>query len=137
MTAARIGLAAAAVAATLAWAPAASGELRTVTVRQGPIKVAPYAVKYTTKRTKFVRSPGVDGFLVGMHARVVDRRGRPLPVQRLMLHHIVYKNHGRRPGERPDPVCGGASESFYGTGEEDHTLRFPPGYGYRVRAGER
>ena len=52
-----------------------------------------------------------------------------MPVQRVMLHHIVYKTRARR-----DPVCGG-TESFYGTGEENQTLSFPPGYGYRIGDG--
>ena len=48
-----------------------------------------------------------------------------------MLHHIVYKTRERR-----DAVCGD-TQSFYGTGEENETLRFPPGYGYRVRRRDR
>src|ERR671917_461398 len=81
MRGACIGLVA--VALTLLWVPGASAELRTVTVRQGPIPVRPYAVRYTSKSTKFVRTPRVNGFLVGMHARVVDRRGMPPSLQRL------------------------------------------------------
>jgi len=79
----------------------------------------------------------VDGFVVRMHARVVNARGRPIPVRRVMLHHIVYKNAGRFRGDRLDGTCGGKSESFYGTGEENATLRFPPGYGYRIRRRDR
>ena len=109
----------------------AEAALERVTVRQGPLALDPYEVRFTTPKTRHVRSPRLDGWLVRMHARVVDRRGRQMPVRRVMLHHIVYKN-----ASRSDEVCGG-TQSFYGTGEENETLRFPPGYGYRVRRGDR
>ena len=70
-----------------------------------------------------MRSPGLDGHIVRMHARVVDSHGREMPVQQVMLHHIVYKTRAHR-----DEVCGG-TESFYGTGEENETLSFPPATG--------
>ena len=115
----------------LACAAPASAAIKRVTVRQGPLAVDPYGVRFTSPKTRAIRAPGLDGYLVSMHTRVVDRRGRPMPVRRLMLHHIVYKNTSRS-----DPVCGG-KQSFYGTGEENETLRFPPGYGYRVRRRDR
>ena len=82
-------------------------------------------------------APQLDGHIVEMHARVVDAAGEPIPLQRLMLHHILYKNWGRFDGEKRDPVCGGTSESFYGTGEENQTVRFPAGYGYPIHTGDR
>ena len=112
-------------------ATVARGDLERVTVRQGPLTVPPYGVRFTSRRTREVRAPRLDGWLVRMHARVVDAKGRPIPVREVMLHHVVYKNRSRR-----DPVCGGP-ESFYGTGEENQTLRLPPGYGYRVRRRDR
>ena len=119
-------------------APAAQPSgVRTFTFRQGPLTVGPYQVRYTSKATKNVQAPDVDGFIVGMHARVVDETGQPIPVKRLMLHHIVYKDLGRFDGERRDPVCGGRAESLYGNGEEDETLHFPPGYGYPIHRGDR
>jgi len=127
----------AALGVVLLWAPSAHAELRTVTYRQGPLAVGPYQVRYTDGSTRRVPSPNMDGFIVRMHARVVDARGDQVPVRRLMLHHVVYKNHGRFAGDRESPYCGGDSESFYGTGEENQTMRLPPGYGYRIRAGDR
>jgi plastocyanin len=118
-------------AALLATGGSAEAAVERVTVRQGPFVLDPYQVRFTSDKTRGVRAPRLDGWLVRMHARVVDRRGRPMPVRRVMLHHIVYKNPRRR-----DAVCGG-HQSFYGTGEENETLRFPPGYGYRVRRGDR
>jgi plastocyanin len=119
--------------------PAARAELHTVTYRQGPIAVAPYQVRFTTHvpGAKHVPAPDIDGHIVEMHARVVDESGRQIPVRRLMLHHVLYKNRGRFDGELRDPVCGGPAQSFYGTGEENQTLRFPPGYGYPVHRGDR
>lgn len=109
----------------------AQAETRRVVVRQGPFTLEPYQVRYTSRDTRKVRAPRLDGYIVRMHARVVDAQGRAMPVQQVMLHHIVYKTRARR-----DEVCGGR-ESFYGTGEENETLRFPPGYGYRIRRRDR
>jgi plastocyanin len=128
---ARAPFALAASLTLLVSAAPAEAALKRVTVRQGPLTVAPYEVRFSSDKTRAVPSPRLDGWLVRMHARVVDRRGRPIPVRRVMLHHIVYKNT-----RREDAVCGG-HESFYGTGEENETLRFPPGYGYRVRRHDR
>jgi plastocyanin len=52
---------------------------------------------------------------------VVDvKTGRPVPVNRIMLHHIVFSKVG-----------GGA---FYGDGEERAQMDLPPGYGYPIEA---
>lgn len=109
----------------------AHAAIEQVVVRQGPFTLNPYEVRFTSRKTRSVEAPGLDGYLVRMHARVVDSAGQPIPVQRVMLHHIVYKTKARR-----DSVCRGA-ESFYGTGEENQSLRLPPGYGYRVRRRDR
>ncbi len=119
------------VVASLGAATSAEAAIERVVVRQGPLTVNPYEVRLTSRATRSVKAPGLDGYLVRMHARVVDAAGRPIPVRRVMLHHIVYKTKGRR-----DPVCGG-SESFYGTGEENQSLTLPPGYGYRIRRRDR
>ena len=129
----RLGLmtAAAALLGAAAAPAAATAAVETVTVRQGPLTVGAYEVRYTSRQTRSVRTPRLEGWLVGMHARLVDRGGRPLPVSEVMLHHVVYKNPRRR-----DALCGGA-ESFYGTGEENQSLRLPLGYGYRLRRSDR
>ena len=126
-----ISLIGAAIAITVAAPSPATGAVEVVTVRQGPIDLAPYQVVFPSDDTRRVRSPGLDGWLVRMSARLVDENGRPLPVQDVMLHHVVYKNRERR-----DPVCTG-TQSFYGTGEENQALVLPRGYGYRVRPGDR
>jgi plastocyanin len=108
----------------------ASARILHRTYRLGPVALSPYQSKIRYGR---VAAPRVDGFITRMHARVVDGRGRFVPQQKIMLHHIVFKNLARR-----QPYCGGeTTESFYGTGEENETLRLPPGYGYRVRDTDR
>jgi plastocyanin len=127
----RIGLAALApvVLLVLAAAPA-SGATREVTLRYGPIGVDGYG---TVIRTVKVATPQVDGFITRMHARVVDRRGRQVPVRQIMLHHILFST----PARRDETYCPGASERFYGTGEENQWLRLPQGYGYPITRSER
>src|SRR5918998_6875291 len=123
------------LATALPVAPAA-GAQRTITKRFGPIGIGPYAVKYRTSRFP---APRVNGHVVRMHARVVDGRGRPMPVSRMMLHHLTFKDLGSPGRTRRDVTyCKGSlGERFYGTGEEDRELAFPAGYGYRVRKRDR
>ena len=128
-----LALAAAALAALPTAAEAAQ---RTITKRFGPVGIGPYAVKYRTSRFE---APRVNGHIVRMHARVVDRRGRQLPVSRMMLHHLTFKDLGRPGHTRRDTTyCPGRlGQRFYGTGEEDRELVFPRGYGYRVHRKDR
>jgi plastocyanin len=70
-----------------------------------------------------------------MSTRVVDRKGKRIPLTDVMLHHVVFINDGRRGGPEKLSSCPGrAGEPFYGTGEEHQRLLLPPGYGYRVEA---
>jgi plastocyanin len=127
------------LATAAVFAPVADAELRRFQFRYGPLRVEPYQVSYTRMGAApgRVRTPNVDGHIVRMGATVVDKRGRPLPVRRVMLHHVLFKNIGRFRGDRREPLCGHRGESFYGTGEEDQALRLPRGYGYRIRMRDR
>jgi plastocyanin len=60
---------------------------------------------------------------------LVDSYG-PVPIDRLMLHHIVFLNTGGT-----DTACGGP-ERFYGAGEERLKLAMPPGFGYPINSGD-
>ena len=104
-----------------------------ITYRFGPIDLAAYE---TSRGNEPVRTPEIDGFLTGMYAHIVDAAGRPVPQQRVMLHHVLFSNVGRFRGDRTSSDCKGVSphEKFYGTGEEDQELQLPGGYGYRLRA---
>jgi hypothetical protein len=115
----------------------AGAAIKVVSHRSGPYKLNPYEVRYTSAKTRAVRAPRVEGSIVGMYARVEDRRGRKIPVKRIMLHHVLYKNLGRFAGDRTDPICGHRGQSFYGTGEENQRLRLPRGYGYPIHKRDR
>ena len=125
-------------------AGAVSGTKQSYTCRLGPIVVAPYQV--LTRDALFnPPKPVVDGHITDMSVDVVDGDGSPVPINRLMLHHIVFLNAGAGFGEKRDPTCGdgflltdwktlapNVGERFYGAGEERAELSLPPGYGYPI-----
>ena len=41
-----------------------------------------------------IPTPGVNGYITKMDVEVVDAVGKPIPINRLMLHHIVFSNLG-------------------------------------------
>ena len=75
------------------------------------------------------RPPGLEGNITKMEVDVADANG-PVPISRLMLHHIVFFNRGAS-----DSACGG-NERFYGAGEERLKMSFPEGYGYELDASD-
>ena len=88
-----------------------------------PQDVAGYEVEQ--KNLFDIPKPPIDGSITHMETDVVDAgTGTPVPISRLMLHHIVYFNINR-----PDAACPGP-ERFYGAGEERAKISFPDGYGY-------
>src|SRR5688500_16179423 len=131
----------------LAAAAPAAAEVRTETFRHGPIEVGGYEVKQQNADLS-IPEPNVDGFVTHMEVDVVDAAGKPVPISRRMLHHIVFLNSGRAFGDKRDATCddilGLASttvraevaERFYAAGEERAELDVPPGYGYQIRQGE-
>jgi len=82
-----------------------------------------------------VPTPQVDGYIVGMHAQLVDAQGRRVTIRDVMLHHVVFRRRWR--SRVRQPCTSPLGEAFYGTGEEDQRLRLPRGYGYRTRADDR
>jgi plastocyanin len=126
---------------------AGSAHAEQQTFRYGPIPIGPYSVN--ERDTAYdIPKPSVDGFVTGMEAHLVDANGARVPVQRVMLHHLVFSNVGTRVGERRNPTCGritlfdgvsqvpGLSEPFFGTAEEDTNGRLPDGYGYPVKGDD-
>ena len=111
--------------------PALAGT-RTYTLRHGPVRMENFNVAFPKAN---VKAPKVNGYIVGMNVRLVDRRGRPITIQDVMLHHVVFHRKARLSSRGPCSSTGG--EPIYGTGEERQALRFPSGYGYRVRRGDR
>lgn len=107
---------------------------RTLTFRYGPIDVGGYQ---TSKASDQVTTPRLDGSIVAMDAQLVDRAGSAIPQSKVMLHHLVFINHGRPGQRRRDGTCRRAPERFYGTSEELRPMTLPGGYGYRVAAQDR
>src|SRR2546430_7363294 len=113
---------AAAIALAAALASSAAAEVKQVTFRYGPITISPYEVKQSVDIGNVPR-PDVDGFITGMTANVVDANGAPIPIRRIMLHHIVFQQLGRN-----DQTCNqftlldsrtqvpGLAERFYAEG---------------------
>lgn len=132
----RPGLLLALLAGVLALPAPALAQERTVTYRIGPIPMGGYST--VSKATFDIPHPKTNFSLRYMHARIVDAKGRFLPQEQVMLHHVTFVNRGRVDGEKSQFYCEeGNRERFYGTGEEDQSLVLPPGYGYRVRGDDR
>ena len=137
-----------ALVACLAFSVTASAAPQTKTFRTGPIKVDSYQVKQSDLDIK-IPTPGVNGYITGMDVEVVDRAGKPIPIDRLMLHHIVFSNLGPTIGSKRDGTCGsftllnsrstvpGLAERFYAAGEERAKLLLPAGYGYKINAADK
>jgi plastocyanin len=129
-----------AVLALLCAAAPASAETKTDTYRF-PVTVKGYQVKQ--EMTYGVEHPHVDGYIVGFSVNIVNADGSPVPIQRLMLHHIVFSKIGD-----PNPLCPryvgfdanqtlpGLARPLYGAGEERNVLAFPPGYGLKLGAND-
>jgi plastocyanin len=97
----------------------------------------PYEVRQTLT---MVDRPNVDGFITGMSVNVVNKDGSAVPIQRLMLHHIVFFAIGQQ-----NPICSSFtgydsrpfpyanySTPIYGAGEERNILVLPKGYGVPI-----
>ena len=116
--------------------------------RMGPVTVAPFQV--LTKELIFsVPKPDVDGYVTSMNVDVVDASGKRVPINRLMLHHIVFTNIGRSLEDKRHPTCPQGIESwntldkipplgepFYAAGEERARMQLPDGYGYPISKQE-
>jgi len=112
---------------------AATATERTYILRYGPVEVGGYETRFPEPQ---VQTPRRSGYIVRMNARIVDRKGKRIPLGHVMLHHVVFINDGSSGRPRKQSSCEGrGGEPFYGTGEERQRLLLPPGYGYPVKAG--
>jgi hypothetical protein len=102
--------------------------LRTYVFRLGGYRVGGYE---TFRHTDLVKPPPVQGSIVGMDVRSVDRRGRVIPQSVLMLHHILFTNSGAD-GRLRDGSCPQRPswQRFFGASEDLRALTLPRGYGY-------
>jgi plastocyanin len=117
--------------AALVLPAAGQARVRTLTLRYGPVSMGGFNVALPKAP---VRAPGVDGYVTGMTASLVDARGRRITIRDVMLHHVVFH---RVAGPRGGYQCSPGGEAIYGTGEENQQLRLPRGYGYPLRRGDR
>jgi plastocyanin len=102
--------------------------LRTYVFRLGGYRVGGYE---TFRHTDLVKPPPVKGSIVGMDVRSVDRRGRVVPQNVLMLHHILFTNSGPARNLRDGSCPRRRSwQRFYGASEDLRAMTFPRGYGY-------
>ncbi len=116
----------------------ASAVTRTKTFRTAPITVAGYQVKQ--EQAMRIPKPDVDGFITDMSVDVVDEDGTPVPISRLMLHHIVFLNTGHKDAtcdeftllDSQTKVPASFAERFYAAGEERAVFKLPEGHGYPI-----
>jgi plastocyanin len=102
--------------------------------------IGPYEVRQDTQGPIPVPAAADGGYVTKMETDIVDPGGQPVPISRLMLHHIVFANV-----LKPDATCSNftgfdsrpgafpfAPQRFYAAGEERAKVSLPPGYGYPV-----
>jgi plastocyanin len=129
-----------ALAAVLVAAAPAMAETKTETFRF-PVDVKGYQVKQDM--TFGIQHPQVNGHITAMSVDVVDEDGTPVPIQRLMLHHIVFLTLGAQNTACKNYTAFDANQKLpalatplYGAGEERNTLVLPPGYGLKLGADD-
>jgi plastocyanin len=117
-------------------APAAASATETTYTYTVPITVGGYEVQ---QAETFAPHPSEIGSITKMETDIVDDSGNPVPISRLMLHHIVFINISH-----PDRTCSSflnwdnlsnlpGRERFYAAGEERSKVAMPPGYGYKTQ----
>jgi plastocyanin len=128
------------VGAALALPSSASAAVETETFRLGPIEVDGYEV---LQGNLLAETPKTNGHIVAMEVDVTDAGGEPIPIQRLMLHHIVFTNLARSDATCDQftmwdgqTVLQNMPQRFYGAGEERAKLAMPPGYGYPTKSSD-
>lgn len=104
---------------------------QTLTVRVGPINLPAHSDHHALAQPPdlFLIIP-VDGWLTAYHPRMIDDAGHPVPKH--VLHHVAFWNT-----VRSDFLCPNKPEHIFGAGGEMNDWSALPGYGYRVRKGDR
>lgn len=102
-----------------------------MTIRVGPVELPAHAdhMAVAQPRDMTLTIP-FDGWLVAYHPRLTDAQGRPLPNK--LLHHVAFWNT-----DRPDFLCANKEEHIFGAGGEMNDWPELPGFGYRIRKGDR
>src|SRR3954453_9962585 len=134
-----VAVAAFAVAVLYLAGPASAAE-QTKTFRY-PVTVKGYQVR---QAMTLADHPHIDGFITRMSANIVDKDGTPVPIQRLMLHHIVFSQLSNQLKAQCPQFTGfdasqklpGYAHPFYGAGEERNKLVLPNGYGLPMKKSD-
>lgn len=102
-----------------------------MTLRVGPVELPAHSdhMAVAQPRDLFLTVP-FDGWLIAYHPRLSDAQGHPLPNK--LLHHAAFWNTAR-----PDFLCMNKEEHIFGAGGEMNDWPALPGYGYRVKKGDR
>lgn len=104
---------------------------REMTIRVGPVALPAHADHSAVAQPPdFFFSVPFDGWLIAYHPRLVDAQGSSLPNK--LLHHAAFWNT-----DRPDFLCTNKEEHIFGAGGEMNDWPALPGYGYRIRKGDR
>ena len=122
----------AAIGALLVLAAPASAEEKLLTLYSPPIDSEPYVHKSTTVplRADGVQAPAEPGYVLGFQEQVLvdskDPDAKPLPVAKMMVHHLLYYTNGR-----VDEGTGCLGGAFLGGRGEEHpegqfAAVFPP-----------
>ena len=135
------------LALLLLTAAPASAEKVTKSYRYGPVTIGPYQVKQNDIAFDITK-PTEDAYITDMSVDVVDPDGSPIPISRIMLHHIVFFNLGDALN-KSEPTCSKITlldnkstipmfaERFYGAGEERNQMKMPNGYGYLSKGADK
>ncbi len=116
-----VGILIAVLAAILPAAPASAGE-KLLTLYSPPFDSEPYVHRSTTVELKpdGVQAPAEAGYVLGFKEQVLvdskDPKAKPLPVTKMMVHHLLYYTPGR-----VDQLQGGClGGAFLGGRGEEH-----------------
>ncbi|MGE5204859.1 MAG: hypothetical protein ACM3PW_04535 [Chlamydiota bacterium] len=100
-------------------------------VKLGPLDLPAHTDHMLTAQpaAQFLTIP-FDGWIIAYHPRLADGSGNPIPGR--LLHHVAFYNTAR-----PDFLCPNKQEHIFGAGGEMNDWPATPGFGYRVRPGDR
>src|SRR5213080_4988907 len=103
----------------------------TITLRVGPMNLPAHTSHMTMPQPPdLIWTVPLDGWLLAYHPKLVDAGGNSVPGT--VLHHVAFWNTNRS-----DFLCPNKEEHIFGAGSEMNDWPAVPGYGYRVRKGDR
>ena len=71
-------------------------------LRYGPVELGGFQTRYPDPR---VQTPRQSGYIVRMNARIVDSKGKRIPLAHVMLHHVVFINDGPKDKPKRQTAC--------------------------------